>query len=59
MKGRSLKERLEELEREEIIRALRRCRWVKARAARELGITERMIRYKVNKYGIRRKEVGQ
>jgi len=28
-----------------------------ARAARKLGITERMIGYKVKKYGIRIKEV--
>jgi len=59
MAGRSLKERLEEMEREEIIRALKQCNWVKARAARKLGITERMISYRVNKYGIRRKEVKE
>jgi len=45
------------MEREEIIQALRECSWVMARAARKLGITERMIGYKVRKYGIRVKEV--
>ncbi len=49
----SLKEKVEEFEREEIIRALRQCGWVKAKAARVLGITERMIGYKIQKYGIR------
>ncbi|NJD55274.1 MAG: hypothetical protein FIA94_02575 [Nitrospirae bacterium] len=55
--GTSLKNRIEELERHEIIRALRSCDWVMARAAKQLGITERMIGYKVRKYGIRVREV--
>jgi transcriptional regulator with GAF, ATPase, and Fis domain len=53
----SLKDKIKELEREEIIKALRDCGWVMARAARSLGITERMIGYKIQKYGIRTKEV--
>jgi Nif-specific regulatory protein len=53
----SLKNRIREMEREEIINALRECNWVMARAARRLGITERMIGYKIKKYGIRIKEV--
>jgi Nif-specific regulatory protein len=53
----SLKNRIKEMEREEIINALRECDWVMARAARRLGITERMIGYKIKKYGIRVKEV--
>jgi transcriptional regulator with GAF, ATPase, and Fis domain len=53
----SLKNRIREMEREEIIHALRECNWVMARAARKLGITERMIGYKIKKYGIRIKEV--
>jgi Nif-specific regulatory protein len=53
----SLKGRIREMEREEIINALRECNWVMARAARKLGITERMIGYKIKKYGIRIKEV--
>jgi len=50
----SLKEQIRELEKEEIIRALKECDWVMARAARKLGITERMIGYKIKKYGIRK-----
>lgn len=53
----SLKDKIKEMEREEIVNALRDCNWVMARAARKLGITERMIGYKVKKYGIRIKEV--
>jgi len=53
----SLRNRIKEMEREEIISALRECNWVMARAARRLGITERMIGYKIKKYGIRIKEV--
>ncbi|MBI5641613.1 MAG: hypothetical protein HZA17_14430 [Nitrospirae bacterium] len=53
----SLKNRIREMEREEIITALRDCNWIMARAARKLGITERMIGYKIKKYGIRIKEV--
>jgi len=54
----SLVEKVEELERAEILEALSQTDWVKARAARRLGITERMIGYKIRKYGID-KEVGQ
>ncbi|MBI5409126.1 MAG: hypothetical protein HZA14_07155 [Nitrospirae bacterium] len=55
----SLKDQIKEIEKEEIIRALKECDWVMARAARKLGITERMIGYKIKKYGIDVKaEVG-
>jgi len=53
----SLKEQIREIEKEEIIRALKECDWVMAKAARQLGITERIIGYKIKKYGIRREEV--
>jgi two-component system response regulator AtoC len=53
----TLKDKIRELEKEEIIKALKECDWVMARAARKLGITERMITYKIDKYGIRTKEV--
>ena len=53
----SLKNKVKVMEREEIVNALRECDWIMARAARRLGITERMIGYKVKKYGIRVKEV--
>ena len=52
----SLKEQIREIEKEEIIKALQECEWVMARAARKLGITERMIGYRIKKYGIRREE---
>ncbi len=54
---RSLKEKVEEIEKQAILEALKKSSWVKARAARMLGITERMISYKIKKYGIKRKEV--
>ncbi|GAB4486102.1 MAG: hypothetical protein OHK006_13390 [Thermodesulfovibrionales bacterium] len=50
----SLKRKVEDLEREEILNALRECNGIMARAARRLGITERMIGYKARKYGIRK-----
>lgn len=55
--GASLRDRIEELEKNAIIKALKECNWVMARAAKTLGITERMIGYKIRKYGIRIKEV--
>ncbi len=57
MKMGSLKDKLQDIEREEIINALRECNWVMAKAARLLGITERMIGYKIRKYGIMKREV--
>ncbi|MDA8433009.1 MAG: hypothetical protein M0Z60_08605 [Nitrospiraceae bacterium] len=53
----TLKDKITALEKEEIIKALRESGWVMARAARKLGITERMITYKISKYGIRMKEI--
>ena len=43
---------LKEIERAEIEAALRRNGWVQARAARELGLTQRQIGYKIKKYGL-------
>ncbi len=53
----TLQLKISRLEQEEIMAALRQSGWVMARAARKLGITERMIGYKVKKYGLRVKEV--
>ena len=53
----SLKDKIREVEIEAIMRALEESGWIMARAAKKLGITERMIGYKVKKYGIRTKEV--
>ena len=50
----SLKDKLEDMEREAILMALKECDWVMAKAARLLGITERMIGYKVRKYNIQK-----
>ena len=54
----TLESKLREIEKDEIILALKECNFVGARAARRLGITERMIRYRIKKYGLRIKEVG-
>jgi Nif-specific regulatory protein len=53
----SLKDKIEDMEREEIINALKECNCVMAKAARKLGITERMIGYKIKKYSIQKEEV--
>jgi Nif-specific regulatory protein len=50
----SLTEKLKEIEKGEILNALRECNWIMSRAARRLGITERMIGYKIRKYRIKR-----
>lgn len=48
----SLKEKVKEMEREEILKALEESGWIMARAAKKLGITERIIGYKIKKYKI-------
>jgi Nif-specific regulatory protein len=48
----SLREKVREIEKEEIINAMQECKWIMSRAARKLGITERMIGYKIKKYNI-------
>lgn len=50
----SLKDKVQDLEEVEIIRAMAECNWIMAKAARKLGITERIMGYKIKKYGIRR-----
>lgn len=52
----TLKDKVKAMERDAILEALSECSWVMAKAARKLGITERMIGYKIKKYGIRRDE---
>jgi len=47
---------LHDIERAEIEAALRRNGWVQVRAARELGLTERQIGYRIKKYGLNRYE---
>jgi Nif-specific regulatory protein len=53
----SLKDRVKEIEKEEIMHAMMECNWIMSRAARKLGITERMIGYKIKKYNIRKEGV--
>ncbi len=45
---------LEEREREQVIAALARHGWVQARAARELGLTQRQIGYRIKKFALKR-----
>ncbi|MEW6052623.1 MAG: helix-turn-helix domain-containing protein [Nitrospirota bacterium] len=57
MKTGYLPEKVQEIEREEIVNAMKECGWVMSRAARRLGITERMIGYRIRKYNIRKEEI--
>jgi len=50
--GVSLADKVRRLETREIVRALRKSGGFKSRAARSLGITERILSYKIKKYGI-------
>ena len=50
----SLAERLEAVEQEMILSALEKSDWIQTRAAERLGISERVLRYKMKKGGIRR-----
>jgi Nif-specific regulatory protein len=45
---------LQELEREQVVAALKRHGWIQARAARELGLTQRQIGYRVKKFNLKR-----
>ncbi len=51
----SLAERLEEVEQEMILSALEKSDWIQTRAAERLGISERVLRYKMKKGGIEKK----
>ena len=48
----SIREAVERLERELIVRALETSEGMQSEAARRLGISERVLRYKMKKYGI-------
>jgi transcriptional regulator with GAF, ATPase, and Fis domain len=56
----SLKDLIKGIEKEAIVNALKEFKWVNAKAAKKLGITERMIGYKVKKYQIKKevKDIG-
>ncbi len=53
-KDEMLDERTADLERTAILNALDKSGWVQTRAAIALGISERALRYKMDKYGIKR-----
>ena len=44
---------LRDLEKDEVAAALQRHGWVQARAARELGLTQRQIGYRIRKYNLK------
>ncbi len=48
----SMREAVERLERELIVRALSEAEGRQSDAARRLGVSERVLRYKMKKYGI-------
>ena len=48
----TLDKTVEEIEKDRILEALKRCGFVQAKAARQLGISPRQIGYKIKKYGI-------
>ncbi len=52
----SLEEKLTSLERQLIIKALQEHEWVQTKAADDLGISERVLRYKMAKLSIRNKK---
>lgn len=58
-RAKTLPESLEEMEKDLILQALYQHQWVQTKAAEELGISERVLRYKMKKYGIRFNEVSQ
>jgi len=49
-----LQERLDTLERDLLLAALENAEWIQTHAADQLGISERVLRYKMGKYGLRR-----
>jgi len=55
----TLAERLEAVEREMILSALEKSGWVQTKAAELLGISERVLRYKMTKAGIKRRSPDQ
>jgi DNA-binding NtrC family response regulator len=57
--GSGLLQTVDRVERKLIREALERTGWVKARAARALGVTERILSYKMQNLGIERPGTGQ
>lgn len=57
--AKSLPESLEEVERDLIVKALDQHHGVQTKAAESLGVSERVLRYKMKKYRIRLHEVKE
>ena len=55
----ALAQRLETVEREMLLAALEKTDWVQTRSAELLGISERVLRYKMAKHGLRKPEHGR
>lgn len=55
----TLKDKIKEIEKRELIKALKECNWVMAKAAKKLGITERIMSYKVKKYDIKKEDISK
>ncbi len=53
-----LSERLAKVEKEMLSAALEEHDWIQTKAAESLGISERVLRYKMNKAGIKRRETS-
>ena len=51
----SLTEKVKQIEKDEMTNALKESHWVKAEAIRKLGITVRIIGYKIKKYNMERR----
>ncbi|MBA7667767.1 Transcriptional regulatory protein ZraR [subsurface metagenome] len=52
--GGKLKDTVKKIEREMIVEALKGNNWNQTKAAAELGVSERVLRYKINKYSIKK-----
>lgn len=52
--GKGLKEQVEGLERRLILDALSKTKGIQVLAAKELGISERVLRYKMRKYKLKK-----
>jgi Nif-specific regulatory protein len=48
----SLLARLKEMEKREIVAALKRHHWVQSQAAADLGLTLRQLGYRIKQYGL-------
>jgi len=51
----SFKKTVEELEKRLILEALESTDWIQTRAARRLDISQRILAYKMRKYGMRKR----